>query len=209
MKAQSELIGSVILITLTMVLGAAGFLLASSWALSRYSENAFITYAELASNEFLVLPISFENRGSYVVVYVGVIRIGVLQDDYYLYISIHGASSYAQRWWDLPQLSPSIIGYNVSSPEGSPHSLSFNSLDGGGVGISVSRLYAKYTGSWYSLRDLGAFGVLNIYGVGVLSIDRALFLNITVPRDYRYMYIVLWVGYEDKYIATPFVISIG
>ncbi|MEM2203945.1 MAG: hypothetical protein QXI22_06280 [Sulfolobales archaeon] len=210
MKAQSEIIGSMILITLTIILGIAGFLLAGSWTLSMYSESAFTSYAELVSNEFLFLPISFENRGSYVVIYAGVIRVGVLQGVYSLhtYITFHVALSYTQRWWELPQLPPSNIGYNISSPEGSPYNLSFNSLDGG-FGADSSRLYAKYLGSWYSLKDLRAFDVLNIYEVGTLSIDSVLFLNITVPSNYKYIYVVLWVGYNDRHVSIPFMMPVG
>ena len=207
MRAQSELMASVILITLTIILGVAGFLLANSWAFSRHSENAFITYAELASNEFLVFPISFERRGPHVFAYIGVIRVGVLQDSYRLYVSVYSAPFYTQRWWDLSQLSPGSISYNISSLQASLYGLLFTN-PGEGVGADVSRLYAKYAGSWYSLRDLGAQGSIDIYGVGTLGIGDILFLNITVPSNAGYVYIVLWTGYSDMYIATPSVITV-
>ncbi|HWQ16555.1 MAG TPA: hypothetical protein VNL13_01805 [Sulfolobales archaeon] len=205
MRAQSELIVTVILVTLTIVVGVAGFALASSWAFSRYSESSFSIFSELVSNEFLVFPISVENRGSSVVVYVGVIRIGLLQDSYSLYVSIHNSSFYTQKWWALNQLSS--FGYNVSSIQAFLGNLSFSSASSS-RSVDVSRLYARYAGSWYSLRDLGAQGFFNVYSVGVLGIDRALFLNITVPSSTQYIYVVLWAGYNDRYVAIPSVITV-
>ena len=205
LRAQSELIVTVILVTLTIVVGVAGFALASSWAFSRYSESSFSIFSELVSNEFLVFPISVENRGSSVVVYVGVIRIGVLQDSYSLYVSIHNSSFYTQKWWALTQVSS--FNYSVSPIQAFLGNLSFSQAPPPSS-IYVSRLYARYAGSWYSLRDLGAQGSLNIYNVSVLGIDRALFLNITVPSGTQYIYVVLWVGYNDRYVAIPSVITV-
>lgn len=210
LRAQSELLSSVVLITLTIILGIAGFSLASSWAFSMISENSFTTYAELSSNEFFVFPISFVNRGSSIVAYTSIMRIGVLQGSISIAVSIYytSSSTQTQSWWSLNSLSQSNITYNVSTIPTGTFNLSFTPAPSP-TNIASSNAYSKFSGSWWSLKDLGAPNSITIYSLGILSQGSILTLNITAPPSTKYIYIVLWVGWGDRYIAIPTLFSVS
>lgn len=210
MRAQSELLSTVILITLTIVLGIVGFFLIGSWTFFRLSENSFITFAELSSSEFLVFPISFENRSSSIVAYIGVMRIGVIQSNISVAISLYHTPSYiqTQRWWSLTSLPQSSIMYNTSIIPTGVFNLSFTQIPSP-TSIDASKAYTKFSGSWWSLRDLGAPNIITIYNLGVLSQGNIVTLNITAPSSAKYIYVVLWTAWGDRYIAIPTPVSVS
>ncbi len=206
---QSELLGSVILVVLVLLIGLSGFLLANSWVSQRYSEGAFNSFADLCLSEFLGSLISVENRSSARVVYVGVVRVGVLSERYDISLSIFYGSSPSPSWWVLNSVQSSDIGYNVSASYLFLGNLSFRSPVAS-VGVGSSSAYVKQGGSWYSLRDLGFSGSITLYWVGVLGPQDILFLNITLrDAEARYLYIVLWTRYNDRYVAIPLQIPLS
>ncbi|MEM4970700.1 MAG: hypothetical protein QXE01_05550 [Sulfolobales archaeon] len=208
LSGQSELLSSVILVVLVLIIGLSGFFLANSWVSQRYSENAFTYFADLCLSEFQASLISIENRSSTRIVYVGVLRVGILSDSYSVGVSIYNSSAVTPTWWLLRQVDPSRVGYNLSLSNRFLGNLSFNPLQ---ISSSVSPqyLYAKYGGSWVSLRDMGLQNSINIYSLGLIGPSHLLVLNISISDpNTRYLYIVMWTRFNDRYVATPLLVPL-
>jgi len=205
-SGQSELLSSVILVVLVLLIGLSGFLLASSWTSQRYSESAFNSFADLCLSEFQASLISVENRSSVRIIYVGVVRAGVLSGDYWVGVTIYNSSSLSPQWWFLGPVNS--FSYNLSPSYYSLGNLSFVSALYSSFDSQV--VYTKYAGSWASLRDLGFSGSIPIYGVGVMRPTDVLVLNISISDpNARYLYIVIWTRFNDRYIADPILIPLA
>jgi hypothetical protein len=204
-SAQSELLSSVILVVLVLVLGLSGFLLATSWVSQRYSEDAFTSFADLCLSEFQASLISVEKRASARIAYVGVVRTGILSGDYYVGVTLYGSAIASPIWWDL--VTPTSFTYNISTLDASPESLSFAQAPS--YRISSQNLYIKHAGSWISLRDMDIQGQINIYSLGIMKATDMLILNISIlDPSTRYLYIIIWTGFNDRYIASPILIPL-
>jgi len=199
-RAQSELLSSVILVVLVLLVGLSGFFLASSWSSQRYLESAFSSFADLSSSEFHGFLVSLENRSSALVVYAGVLRVGV---------AVYNSSSAVQNWWLLEPVDPSYIGYNISSVASAPGNLSFTNL-ASSSGLGAQSVYTRYSGSWASLRDLGYSGSVNVSWVGPVGPGQILFLNVSLSdMGARFLYIVVFTQFNDRYVASPVLVPLS
>lgn len=213
-KAQSEILSTMILTALTIIFGALGFYLASSIAVSKYSEGSFASYAEKASREFIVTPMFIENNGSNVSLAISIMRIGILGGYTAVRVSMYGGSVYVgnQSWWRLTPLidgQNSMIRYNISSISSGGFNISLSQAPPYTL-IEASKAYVKISGMWWILGDVGGdLHFIGAYAVGTLSRDQILLLDITAPQGISYIYIVIWTAYGDRYIASPLAISIS
>jgi hypothetical protein len=208
LKAQSELLSSVILVVLVLLIGLSGFLLANSWVSQRYYESAFSSFADLCLSEFQASLISMENRSSTRIVYVGVVRAGILAGDYNIGVTLYNGSDTSPMWWTLKTIDSQGFSYNLSPLYASLGNLSFVQASGS-AGFGSQVLYTKFAGSWVSIRDMGYSGSITIYSIGVMRLNDVLVLNISISDpSSRYLYIVIWTRFNDRYIASPILVSL-
>lgn len=205
LRGQSELLSTVITVSLVLVIGVAGMAFSISWASSRMSEAALSSFAEGFSSDLQAVLLSSENRSGSVVIYILVLRIGVVDANYTLYASAYNVSSPQQSWCSQ---QPLPVGYSLSylGPQQSPYSLSFSSTSNPSF-FSTSSLYVKKAGSWYPLSQLGCSGPLSLSRVDSVSLSSVLVLNIsyTPPSSSpSYLVLVLWAGYGDRYLGVSF-----
>ncbi|MDT7895727.1 MAG: hypothetical protein RQ855_05935 [Desulfurococcales archaeon] len=79
----------------------------------------------------------------------------------------------------------------------------------GSAGFGSQVLYTKFAGSWVSIRDMGYSGSIAIYSIGVMRLNDVLVLNISISDpSSRYLYIVIWTRFNDRYIASPILVSL-
>jgi len=210
-RAQSELLSSVILVVLVLLVGLSGFFLASSWSSQRYLESAFSSFADLSSSEFHGFLVSLENRSSALVVYAGVLRVGVIGDSLRVGVAVYNSSSAVQNWWLLEPVDPSYIGYNLSSVASAPGDLSFTPLASSpSSGLGAQSVYTRYSGSWASLGDLGYSGSVSVSWVGPVGPGQILFLNVSLSdRGARFLYIVVFTQFNDRYVASPVLVPLS
>jgi hypothetical protein len=208
LKAQSELLSSVILVVLVLLIGLSGFLLANSWVSQRYSESVFTSFADLCLSEFQASLISMENRSSTRIVYVGVVRAGILAGDYNIGVTIYNGSDTSPMWWTLKTIDSQGFSYNLSPLYASLGNLSFMQASGS-AGFGSQVLYTKFAGSWVSIRDMGYSGSITIYSIGVMRLNDVLVLNISISDpSSRYLYIVIWTRFNERYIASPILVPL-